>query len=124
MKFFEIEYKYGKKRGKTILEVSNKLDAMKQFQNMELGVIKKIKEIDEPLSIKIAKFQEHFNDPIKEKRVNTENYISVLMNPIKQQKTLCLEQFLKILLMILRVVQVLRVLLNPIRNSWVISLSP
>lgn len=78
MKFFEIHYKYGKKRGKTVLEVANKLDAMKKFQNMELGVIKQVKEINEPLSLKIQKLNENLKNPIKNKRVNTENYISVL----------------------------------------------
>lgn len=78
MKFFEIHYKYGKKQGKTVLEVANRLDAMKKFQSMELGVIKKIKEVNEPLSLKIRKFNKKFNDPIKNRRVNTENYISVL----------------------------------------------
>jgi len=78
MFFFEIFYRIGKQKKKIVLEASNKLDAMKQFQNMQIGVMIKIKETNEPLQFKYKKIQDKFNDPIKNKRVNTENYISVL----------------------------------------------
>jgi len=78
MFFFEIFYRIGKQKKKIVLEASNKLDAMKQFQNMQIGVMIKVKETNEPLQFKYKKIQDKFNDPIKNKRVNTENYISVL----------------------------------------------
>ena len=78
MFFFEIFYRIGKQKKKIVLEASNKLDAMKQFQNMQIGVMIKIKETNEPLQFKYKKIQDKFNNPIKNKRVNTENYISVL----------------------------------------------
>jgi general secretion pathway protein F len=78
MSFFEIVYRIGNSRKKIVLEAQTKLDAMKQFQSMQIGVLVNIKERNEPLNIKIQKIQDKFKDPIKNKRVETENYISVL----------------------------------------------
>lgn len=78
MKFFEISYRYGKKKGVTIVEAPNKLEAMKKFQNMEIGIRTKIREIDEPFSLKMKKRMEKYNSPIKNKRIDIESYISAL----------------------------------------------
>jgi general secretion pathway protein F len=78
MKYFEIIYRHSRKKSTIVLATSTKLDAMKEFQNMQLGTIVSVKEIDEPLSIKLQKIQDNFNSPIKNKRVDTESYISVL----------------------------------------------
>lgn len=78
MKFFEFFYRYGKKRGVIVIEAANRLEAMKQFQDKELGIMVKIKEVPEPYSMKFKKIQANYNNPIKNKRVNVESYISVL----------------------------------------------
>jgi general secretion pathway protein F len=78
MKFFEINYRRGKKKERIVLETSSKLDAMKKFQKMELGVIVKIREISEPLNMKIQKVIERQKNPIKKKRISIENYIAAL----------------------------------------------
>ncbi len=78
MKYFEIIYRYGKKRGKTVLETPTKMDAMKKFQNMELGVIVKVREINEPLNLKFQKKIDNYKSPIKDKRIDIESFISAL----------------------------------------------
>ncbi|MEA1955101.1 MAG: type II secretion system F family protein [Campylobacterota bacterium] len=78
MKYFEIFYRHGKKKSRIILNTPTKLDAMKEFQNKELGIMINIKETKEPLSLKWKKIEDSFNSPIKNKRVNTENYVSAL----------------------------------------------
>ena len=78
MKYFEIFYRHSRKKSKIVLNTSTKLDAMKEFQNRQLGTIITIKETKEPFSLRVKKIQDNFNSPIKNKRVNTENYVSVL----------------------------------------------
>ncbi len=78
MKFFEIFYRYGKKKSKIVIESQNKLEAMKKFQNMEIGVRVKMQEINEPLNMKIQKIIDRYNSPIKNRRIKIEAYISAL----------------------------------------------
>ncbi|MEO1954233.1 MAG: type II secretion system F family protein [Campylobacterales bacterium] len=78
MKFFEILYRHGRKKSIIVISASSKIDAMKSFQNRQIGILVKIKEVKEPLSLKLKKIQDSIKSPIKKKRVNTENYISVL----------------------------------------------
>jgi len=78
MKYFEIYYRHSRKKRKIFLNKSTKLEAMREFQNMRLGTIVSIKEVAEPFSLKLKKIKDNFNSPIKNKRVNTENYVSVL----------------------------------------------
>ncbi|MEA2111485.1 MAG: type II secretion system F family protein, partial [Campylobacterota bacterium] len=78
MKFFEIQYRHGKKKESLVLETFNKLDAMKKFQKMELGVVVKMKEINEPLNMKVQKIIDQQKNPIKKKRIPIETYIAAL----------------------------------------------
>jgi type II secretory pathway component PulF len=78
MKFFEITYRRGKKRDQLVLESVSKLDAMKQFQKMELGVLVKISEVSEPLKMKVQKVIDQQKNPIKKKRIPIESYIAAL----------------------------------------------
>lgn len=78
IKFFEIFYRLGKKRGTIIIEATNKLEAMKSFQNMELGIRIKIAEIDEPLKLKIQKKIDKLRSPIKNRSVDIVAYVGVL----------------------------------------------
>ena len=78
MKYFEIFYRHSRKKNKIVIATATKLDAMKEFQNMQLGTMISVKEVKEPFSIRFKKIQDNFNSPIKNKRVNTENYVSAL----------------------------------------------
>ena len=78
MKFFEILYRHGKKKTKIVIEAENKLDAMKKFQAMEVGVRVKLQEIKEPSELKFQKFMAKINTPIKNKDIDIESYVSCL----------------------------------------------
>ena len=78
MKFFEISYRHCKKRSTIVLKSANKHEAMKRFQNMEIGVKTSMKEIKEPLKNKVESILDKYNNPIKNKRADAEKYISIL----------------------------------------------
>ena len=78
MKFFRIKYKQGKNRGIQILEASSRIEAVKQFTQMSIGISQEIVEIPQPLSIRFKKFQEAWDDPIKNERVKDQAYIALL----------------------------------------------
>lgn len=78
MKFFKILYKRARLKDKTIIEAENRIEAIKKFYDMKIGVIVKIEEISEPFYMKIKKFIDAQKDPINRGKVNDEKYISVL----------------------------------------------
>ncbi len=78
MKFFEVHYRRGEYKRTTVIEAENKLDAMKGFNKLELGIAMRFKEVPQPFKLKVKKMIERHNDPIKRKRANIENYVSVL----------------------------------------------
>ncbi|MBN2895567.1 MAG: type II secretion system F family protein [Campylobacterales bacterium] len=78
MKYFEVRYRRGQTSKSVVVEAENRLDAMKRFLKLEIGVPIELSEVGEPFSIKVRKFIEKQRDPIKAKRVNNEHYISVL----------------------------------------------
>ena len=78
MKFFQVRYKVGKRKGSITLEATHKIDALKNFQTLHLGVALSIREISEPFSLKIERFKNRFTDPIKNRRVEEEPYIAFL----------------------------------------------
>lgn len=78
MKYFRIGYKQGKKRGFEVIEANNRLEALKIFSGRSLGVMQKVDEIALPLSLRFKKFQEHWDNPIKQQRVKDEPYIALL----------------------------------------------
>jgi len=78
MKYFKITYKAGGKRKNIFLQERSKADAIKTFRHQKMGVMLNIEESQEPLSEKFKKFQKEFDSPIKNKRVDTESYISAL----------------------------------------------
>ncbi len=78
MKFFEIIYRHGKKKDKIVIPAPNKLDAMKKFQSMEIGVRVSLKEINEPMMMKAQKAINRYKNPIKDTKINIEQYISAL----------------------------------------------
>ncbi|PHR54934.1 MAG: general secretion pathway protein GspF [Arcobacter sp.] len=78
MKYFRIQYKQGKIRGLKVLEAANRLEATKKFSHLSLGVMQRLVEVPQPLSLRFQKFQEKWDNPIKRRRVNDLAYIVVL----------------------------------------------
>ena len=78
MKFFRVSYKRGKEHNKTIVKAENRIEAIKKFYDMQLGVLIKIEEIQEPLSMKIERYLEFWKNPINRGKVNDEKYIAAL----------------------------------------------
>jgi general secretion pathway protein F len=78
MKFFKVFYKRGKSYSETIIEAESRLDAIKKFNEMQIGVLVKIKETQQPLTMKIKNFIDHLNNPINRGKVNEEKYIAAL----------------------------------------------
>ena len=78
MKYFRVNYKIGKKRDSIVLPAENKIVAMQEFFEMKIGVFLKIQEVSMPLSLRYKEFEEKFNNPIKNRRANTEKLIALL----------------------------------------------
>ncbi len=78
MKYFEVLYRRGSLRKRVVVEADNRVEAMKHFQKLEIGVPVRFKEVAEPLRNKIQKIIDKQKDPVKKKRANIENYISIL----------------------------------------------
>ena len=77
MKYFRIRYKRGKSRHIEVIEALNRLEAIKVFSGLSLGVVQEIVEIPQPLGMKFKKFQEKWDDPIKPKRVKDLSLIHI-----------------------------------------------
>ena len=78
MKYFLIRYKIGKRRDSIVIEAPNKVEAIKEFLNRQIGVMIDIIEIGEPLSWKIRKIVAKIKNPIKNRPVDMERYIALL----------------------------------------------
>ena len=78
MKYFLIRYKIGKRRDSIVIEAPNKVEAIKEFLNRQIGVMIDITEIGEPLSWKIRKIVAKIKNPIKNRPVDMERYIALL----------------------------------------------
>ncbi len=78
MKYFRIQYKQAKNRHIKVIEAVNRLEALKIFSALSLGVVQDIVEIPQPLSMKLEKLQQRWNDPIKKESVKAQEYIGLL----------------------------------------------
>ena len=78
MKYFRIQYKQGKNRNFEVIEAESRLIALKEFAAKSIGVMQKIDEVSQPLSMRFQKMQDKFDDPIKKVRVKDEPYIALL----------------------------------------------
>ena len=78
MRYFRIEYRQGKRRDSIVLESESKIDAIRQFQRMTLGVMLSIKEVSKPFSLIVRKKIESIRSPLRNKRVDQESYIASL----------------------------------------------
>jgi type II secretory pathway component PulF len=78
MRYFRIDYRTGGKRDHVVLEAPSRIDAIKRFQTMTLGVMLSVREVSRPLSLVVRKWLEKYRSPIKQKRVSQEPYIAAL----------------------------------------------
>ena len=78
MKFFRIRYRIGKKRDVIVLEAQNRIEAIKKFLDIGIGVMVDIQEVSEPISMKFQKLKSRLTNPIKNRPVNMEHYIALL----------------------------------------------
>lgn len=78
MKYFRVHYKQGKNKKFEVFEAGNRLEALQDFSNKSIGVMLRIDEVSQPLRMRFKKYQEKFDDPIKNRRVKDEAFISFL----------------------------------------------
>lgn len=78
MKYFKVFYKQGKKKSFTIIPAHNKIEAIDNFYNLEIGVLRKLQEVKKPLSVSFKEYQDKFDNPIKNKPADLENLIAIL----------------------------------------------
>lgn len=77
-KFFNIQYRQGRTRHNKIYEAQNRQKALLKFNMQNQGIVIDVKECPEPLSSKWEKSIQKYKNPIKNKRVNQEQYIAFL----------------------------------------------
>lgn len=78
MKFFRVRYKQGQRKFSTTFEAAHKAEALKKFRDQSLGVPVEIKEVSEPSSMKFERFKKRFTNPIQNRRVKDDAYITFL----------------------------------------------
>ncbi len=78
MRYFRIEYRQGKRRDAIVLESESKIDAIRRFQRMTLGVMLSVREVSKPFSLTLRKKIEELRSPLRNKRVAQEPYIASL----------------------------------------------
>ena len=78
MAYFLVRYKVGKKRGFEIVEAENRVEAINAFMEHPKGVIVSIEETAPPLSLRLVKLKERYLNPIKNRPVNLERFVSLL----------------------------------------------
>ncbi len=78
MKYFEIVYLSAGEKNSTIVISTHKIDALKQFQNMALGVLVSIEEINEPFAFKFQKLKTSLQNSSLKRKVPLEPYIASL----------------------------------------------
>lgn len=78
MKYFKVRYKIGRKRGTTIIEAENRIEAIEKFMQLQIGVLISVQEVPENIFLKLKRWLEAVKNPIKNRPVNLERYIAML----------------------------------------------
>ncbi len=96
MAYFKITYKQGRTQQSKVIEADNRKKALLSFKTQEGGVISDIKEVSKPMTLKFRKK----TNPIKNKRLNQEEYITFLdqfatMLDAGMPVNVCLDQCIK-----------------------------
>ncbi|WP_201352415.1 type II secretion system F family protein [Hydrogenimonas urashimensis] len=78
MRYFRIEYRRSRQKEAIVLESESKIDAIRRFQQMTLGVMLSVREVSKPLSLTIRQKIDELRSPLRNKRVVQEPYIASL----------------------------------------------
>ncbi len=78
MKFFRIRYKQGPRKYTIVLEAAHKIEALATFRDKSIGVPITIKATSEPLGMKLDRFKKKLTNPIQNRKVKDEPYITFL----------------------------------------------
>jgi general secretion pathway protein F len=78
VKFFRVRYKQGPRKYTIVLEAAHKIEALTIFRDKSIGVPITIKAISEPLGMKLDRFKKMLTNPIQNRRVKDEPYITFL----------------------------------------------
>jgi type II secretory pathway component PulF len=78
MKYYEVIYLIGGEKNRTIIQSAHKIDALRQFQEKTLGMMVSMKEINEPLSLRIQNYIESAKKKSFKRKVKPEPYIASL----------------------------------------------
>ncbi len=78
MKYFEIEYIQNGEKKKIVIPSYHKIEAVKEFKNLSLGVFVNIEEVSEPFEYRFKDFIQNFSKYLKAKKVSIEPYIASL----------------------------------------------
>ncbi len=98
--YFEVEYILGGERCKYVLNSTYKVEAIQEFKDLGMGVFVDIKEVKEPISVKIDRLKTKVVDKLRANQIPLEPYISTLRHistmlnaglPI----TICLDDVIK-----------------------------
>lgn len=78
MKYFEVVYLIGGEKNKTVIQSLHKIDAFKQFQEMTLGIMVSMSEINEPFSLRFENYMKSLKKSSFKRKVKLEPYIASL----------------------------------------------
>ncbi len=78
MKYFKITYKVKNQTKTTVIGAESRVEAIKQFYDQKLGVMKKVEEVSEPITKKFEPITKKFEEFFKSNKVNEEKYIAIL----------------------------------------------
>lgn len=100
MKYFEIEYIQKSQKKTIVISSPHKIEAIKHFKDLYLGVFVNISEINEPFEYKAKRFFENIDKYVKSKKVSLEPYIATLrhlsiMLDAGLPVTVCLQDIVK-----------------------------
>jgi len=100
MKYFEIKYIQNGKKRKIIIPSYHKIEAIREFRNLSLGVFVDIEEVSEPFEYKFREFLQNFSKYLRARKVSMEPYIASLrqlaiMLDAGLPITVCLKEVIK-----------------------------
>ncbi|HIP60180.1 MAG TPA: hypothetical protein EYH01_07130, partial [Campylobacterales bacterium] len=72
MKYFEVVYLIGGEKNKTVIQSLHKIDAFKQFQEMTLGIMVSMSEINEPFSLRFENYMKSLKKSSFKRKVKLE----------------------------------------------------
>lgn len=78
MNFYKINYRQGKRKLEKVIGAANRKKALLEFNANYQGIITDVSECPEPLESKWERIKDKYKNPIKNKKVNQDQYIAFL----------------------------------------------